>query len=101
MNIALIGGTGFVGAAVLEELLQRGHRVTALVRDPAKLTPREGLAIVAADVQQPAQVAQAVEGHDAVVSAFNPGWSEPKLYELFQSGSRAILAGVKRAGVAR
>ncbi|NRF70839.1 NAD(P)H-binding protein [Aquincola sp. S2] len=101
MNIALIGGTGFVGAAVLEELLQRGHRVTALVRDPAKLTPRDGLTVVAADVQQAAQVAQAVEGHDAVVSAFNPGWSEPKLYELFQSGSRAILAGVKRAGVGR
>lgn len=101
MNIALIGGTGFVGTAVLEELLQRGHRVTALVRDPAKLSPRVGLTVVAADVQQPAQVAQAVVGHDAVVSAFNPGWSEPKLYELFQSGSRSILAGVKRAGVAR
>ena len=36
MNIALIGGTGFVGSAVLEELLSRGHTVTALARNPAK-----------------------------------------------------------------
>ena len=37
MHIALIGATGFVGTALLNELLQRGHRVTALARDPAKL----------------------------------------------------------------
>ena len=37
MQVALIGATGFVGAAVLKELLQRGHQVVALVRDPAKL----------------------------------------------------------------
>lgn len=39
MNIALIGATGFVGSAVLNELLQRGHRVTVLARNPGKLTP--------------------------------------------------------------
>lgn len=101
MNIALIGASGFVGSAVLEELLQRGHRVTAIVRDATKLAPRDGLTVVAADVQQAAQVAQAVEGHDAVVSAFNPGWSDPKLYDLFLAGSRAIVAGCKRAGTPR
>lgn len=98
MKLALIGATGFVGAAVLDELLQRGHQVTALLRDPAKLKPREGLRTLAADVQDVAQVAQAIEGHDAVISAFNPGWTSPQLYELFQSGSRAIVAGVKKAG---
>jgi putative NADH-flavin reductase len=101
MNIALIGSTGFVGAAVLEELLQRGHRVTALARDPAKLAAREGLKIAAADVQDAAQVAQAVEGHEAVISAFNPGWNDPQLYARFTSGARAILAGSQRAGVPR
>ena len=57
MNIALIGATGFVGSAVLNELLQRGHRVTVLARNPAKLTPREGLTVVAADAQDATQVA--------------------------------------------
>jgi putative NADH-flavin reductase len=101
MNIALIGGTGFVGSAVLEELLQRGHHVTALARSPAKYTPREGLRVVAADVLDAAQVAHAVEGHDAVISAYNPGWKEPQIYNLFVQGTRAIYDGVKRSGVKR
>lgn len=98
MKIALIGATGFVGGALLAELLQRGHQVTALSRNPSRLPARTGLQAVAADVQDAAQVAHAVEGHDAVASAFNPGWTNPQLYERFQSGSRAIVAGVKRAG---
>ena len=101
MKIALIGATGFVGAAVLEELLRRGHQVTALARNPAKLAAQDGLTIVAADVQDSAQVAQSIEGSDALVSAFNPGWDHPDLYAQFQSGSRAILAGAKRAGLKR
>jgi putative NADH-flavin reductase len=101
MKIALIGATGFVGAAVLDELLQRGHQVTALARNPAKLAARDGLTVVAADVQDSAQVAQAIEGQDALVSAFNPGWDHPNLYAQFQSGSRAILAGARRAGLQR
>jgi len=101
MKIALIGATGFVGAAVLEELLQRGHDVTALARSPEKLLPRAGLAAVRADAREAAEVAAAVKGHDAVISAFNPGWDVPELYAEFLRGHDAIVAGVKRAGVAR
>ena len=51
MKIALIGATGFVGSALLNELLQRGHQVTVLARNPSKLPPREGLTVVAAALQ--------------------------------------------------
>jgi uncharacterized protein len=105
MKIALIGGTGFVGTAVLEELLRRGHTVTALARDvgkfAAKVPARAGVSVVAADALNPAQVAQAAEGHDAVISAYNPGWAEPNLNALFLQGSQAITEGVKRSGVKR
>lgn len=101
MKIALIGGTGFVGSAVLEELLQRGHQVTALARDPAKYTARDGLTVAKADVLDAAQVADAVRGTDAVVSAYNPGWQEPKIHDLFLQGTRAVFDGVKRGGVKR
>ena len=101
MHIALIGATGFVGTALLNELLQRGHRVTALARDPAKLPLREGLTVVQANATDAAQVAQAVRGVDAVASAYNPGWTHPDLHDEFLRGSRAITAGVKAAGVQR
>jgi uncharacterized protein len=101
MKIALIGATGFVGSALLEELLQRGHLVTALAREPAKLANRSGLTVVAADVYQAPQVAQAVEDQDLVLSAFNPGWTDAQLYAHFMAGSRAIVAGVQRARVGR
>jgi putative NADH-flavin reductase len=101
MKIALVGATGFVGSAVLAELLARDHQVTALVRDPAKLAPRPGLATVVADAYDEAAVAAAVRGHDAVVSAFNPGWNEPELYALFTKGNGAIERGVAAGGVKR
>jgi len=101
MKIALIGATGFVGAAVLEELLRRGHQVTALVRNPAKLAARPGLAVVQADAQDAAQVAGAVAGHDAVASAYNPGWTVPDIHDQFLRGTHAIHAGVQASGVRR
>ncbi|MBF3231915.1 NAD(P)H-binding protein, partial [Pseudomonas aeruginosa] len=55
MKIALIGATGHVGHYFLNEALQRGHAVTALVRDPSKLAARDGLGVVQADVSDPAQ----------------------------------------------
>ena len=101
MKIALIGATGFVGSAVLAELLQRGHHVTALVRNPARLAPQANLSARALDVNEADAVAAAVQGHDAVVSAFNPGWDAPELYTRFMQGSATIVAGVEQAGVER
>jgi putative NADH-flavin reductase len=101
MKIALIGATGFAGAAVLDELLARGHAVTALARDPAKLAPRPGLTVVRADAYDAAAVAAAVAGHDAVISAFNPGWGDPEIAAHFTAGARAIDAGVVASGVRR
>lgn len=101
MQVALIGATGFVGSALLEELLQRGHDVVALVRDPAKLAPRPQLKVVQADVLDAAAVREAVRGTQAVLSAYNAGWTNPNIYEDFMRASRATLQGVKDAGVSR
>ena len=99
MKIALIGGTGFVGKAVLQELLERGHEVMALARNPGKYAPHPHLKVDQADALDAGQVAQAVAGQDAVVSAYNPGWKEPKIYDLFLQGYEAIVAGLKQAGL--
>ncbi|WP_375741251.1 NAD(P)-dependent oxidoreductase [Pseudomonas boanensis] len=101
MKIALIGASGFVGAAVLNETLQRGHQVTAIVRHPEKLLQHVNLTPQKADAYDVASIAQAVTGHDAVVHAFNPGWGTPDIRERFIQGTRAIFDGVKQADVKR
>ena len=50
-NVVLIGASGFVGNAILNELLSRGHKVTAVVRNPEKINvSNSNLEIVKADV---------------------------------------------------
>lgn len=105
MKIALIGATGFVGSALLAEALERGHQVTAVVRHPAKLPQRAGLTGAAADVNDVDALAEALAGHDVVISAFNPGWTpgtvSPAMYDQQVRGTFAILAAVKKAGIRR
>ena len=101
MKIALIGATGFVGSAILKEALDRGHEVAAIVRNPDKLTPHAKLHPKRGDVYNEDEVARLVAGHDAVISAFNPGWTNPDIYNQQVKGTRAIISGVKKAGVKR
>jgi uncharacterized protein len=101
LNTALIGATGLVGRAVLAEVRKRGHHLTAIVRDAAKIDSGAGLKFVVADAFKVEALAQAVRGHDAVVSAFNPGWNDPDLFERFSAGSAAIERGVEASGVKR
>lgn len=101
MKLALIGATGYVGATLLEEALNRGHQVTALVRHPEKLAPQANLLAVKADVHATTTLAEQLRGHDAVLSAFNPGWGVADIREQFIAGSQAIVAATKAAGVQR
>lgn len=101
MKIALIGASGFVGAAVLQEALNRGHDVSGIVQHPEKLPVHAKLTAVKADAYNADALAAVLKGHDAVVSAFNPGWDKADILPLFLKGSAAIVAATKQAGVAR
>ena len=101
MKVALIGASGFVGKSVLNELLQRKHQVTAIVLQAADVPGLDGFSIVQCNVNDTKAFAEAIKGHDAVISAFNAGWQNPNLYQDFLTGSRAIQSGVKMAGVKR
>jgi putative NADH-flavin reductase len=101
MNIVLLGATGFVGSALLNEALRRGHEVTAIVRHPEKLASQEGLVAEAGDVYDPDHLATLIRGHDAIISAFNPGWKNPNLYDDQVRGTESIIAAVKKAGITR
>src|SRR5207253_7939548 len=101
MKIALLGATGFVGSAILNEALDRGHAVSAIVRHPEKMEQRERLTAREVDVYDTARLAQLLTGQDAVISAFNPGWKNPNLYDDQVRGTASIIAAIKRAGVKR
>jgi putative NADH-flavin reductase len=81
MKVALLGATGFVGSALLKEELDRGPVVAAIVRHPEKLEKREGLTAKAGDVYDTASLATLIRGNEATISAFNPGWKNPNLYD--------------------
>ncbi|WP_207510364.1 NAD(P)-dependent oxidoreductase [Longitalea luteola] len=101
MKVALIGATGFVGTAILNELLERGHRVTAIARNFKAMHQKDNVVAKQVNVLHADAVADAVKGHDAVISAYNAGWTNPNLYNEFLQGSQAIQEGVKKAGVKR
>ena len=101
-KVVLIGASGFVGNAILNELLERGHEVTAVVRHPEKVkaeNPR--LSVVGMDVEDSARLTDACKGHDAVISAYNPGWGNPDMYEYTLRVYPKILNAVKASGTGR
>lgn len=100
-NVLLIGATGFVGSAILDELLNRGHKVTALVRGAGKLTGKTGVEIAVGDVADEDAVAKLAEGKDAIISAYNPGWTNPDIASLITENYPKILSAAKRSGVER
>lgn len=101
MKLAIIGATGFVGRVAVNEALARGHEVTAIARHTKDLPTNSHLHIALGDVTDIDWLAQTLKGVDAVISAFNPGWTDPDLYANFVKGSNAILKAVEKSGVKR
>lgn len=100
-NVVLIGATGFVGSAILNELLSRGHKVTAVVRNISKLPKNDNLTAVQEDVANVDAIAKIAKGKDAVISAYNPGWNNPQMGKINDENYPKIVEAVKKAGVGR
>jgi putative NADH-flavin reductase len=70
MRLTIFGASGQTGRHLLTQALDAGHNVTAVVRDPTRLPLRhQRLQVLAADPLDPAAIAPAVAGADAVLSA--------------------------------
>ena len=100
MKIAIIGATGFVGTALVNEFTNRNHSVTAIARNP-KDEKQENVTWAKADVLDTDALAEVLKGHDAVVSAYNAGWTNPNIYDDFIAGSKAVQAAVTKSGIKR
>ena len=98
MQIALFGATGGTGKQVLDQALDQGYRIRALVRDPTKLAERDGLTLIQGDVLEQTAVDRCLAGSDAVICVLGShGSTEP----VEDRGTERILAGMKAHGQRR
>jgi len=91
MKVALIGASGQGGSRLLAELSRRGHQVTAIARNPEKISELPGVTAMKGDAFDRAGLVALIKGHDAVISAVHFTASDPKL----------LIEAVKESGVKR
>jgi putative NADH-flavin reductase len=100
MKLFILGATRGTGRRLIEQALDKGHQVTAFVRDPAKLGIKHAnLQIVQGDVMDLIAVEQAVKGQDVVLSAIGvpPSSKDP----IRAEGTRNIIRAMEKIGVRR
>jgi putative NADH-flavin reductase len=103
MKLVVLGATGGTGLEIVRQAIQHGHSVTALVRSPDALKPfANRIAVRQGNLLNSTDLEQALQGHDAVVSAFGPRAPVSKQDEdLLQRFAVALTSAMPRAGVRR
>lgn len=101
-NLFILGATGGTGKQLVAQALEAGHDVVALVRDPAKAPPGQPrLRVVIGDIlTDPAPLAEALRGRDAVVSALGVGRAL-RPGGLIARGTPVLIDAMRGAGVRR
>lgn len=100
MKICILGATGNSGRRLVRAALDRGHHVTALVRDPAKAAAfaHERLNVHAPSFTDSTALIEALRGHDAVINAAGYLGDGPAFAPLVQSIIRATDAALEAGG---
>ncbi len=96
MNVVLYGATGNAGRSILQELVSRGHRVTAVARETSSL-PATATA-VQDDLSSVDKIASIIAGADVVISAYAP---PPEDTDALLGVTEREIQAVKKAGHAR
>ena len=106
MRVLVTGGTGFTGTHLVRRLLARGHRVTALDRQPGLCGDElreEGAELVLGSVTDRGLVDRVVEGHHVVhhlAAAFRKVNLPRDAYRAVNvDGTRHVLEAARRHGV--
>ena len=97
MKVAIIGASGFIGSAIANEALNRGHEVTAIVRNPGKITVKNAhLTVKKGDVTGEADLSSLLTGNEAVISAYNAYDTATYIKAIHAIIDSARKAGIKR-----
>jgi putative NADH-flavin reductase len=103
MRLFVIGANGRTGREILDLAHARGHEVTAFVRSPEKLEQISGVRVVRGDPRRADEIAAALPGHDAVLSAIGPHPRDALLHPstLLADCARATVEAMSARGVRR
>ncbi|WP_327070320.1 NAD(P)-dependent oxidoreductase [Kitasatospora sp. NBC_01302] len=97
-KITVFGANGTIGSRIVREALNRGHQVTAVVRDPAKITETHpSLTVTQGDVLDPASVSAVAAGQDVLVSAVGGG-DGPGHLATIEPSAKSLVAGLRALG---
>ncbi|MGF6884694.1 putative NADH-flavin reductase [Nocardia sp. GAS34] len=99
MKVLVVGAAGRTGGLLAERALRDGHIVTALARDPSRLTTRPGLTAMRGDVRDSSDLAAAIPGQNAVVVAL--GVRGRGATTVFSEGLGNIVAAARSADTRR
>lgn len=100
MRLFILGATGGIGRALIDQAIDRGHKVTAFARSPEKLgAPREGVTVRKGDPRSVEELRAALPDHDAVLSALGPPGPGPTT--IHRECARSTVAAMQAAGVRR
>jgi uncharacterized protein YbjT (DUF2867 family) len=101
-RILLLGSTGFFGRGVAHKLIDGGHQLRVLVRDPMKAAAFKirGAQVVVGDALNPAAVTQAAQGVEHIISLVAVRRNRPQSYLAVNvDGPRIMAEAAKAAGV--
>jgi putative NADH-flavin reductase len=100
MRLLVLGASGRIGRAIVDQAAQRGHKVTAFVRSPEKLgAVPAGTVIHQGDPRSVDALAAALPSHQAVLSALGPAGLGPST--ILRDAAQATVAAMEGAGVRR
>ena len=99
MQVTVFGANGKVGSRVVKTLLSKDYQVVAFVHKAHNMPINPNLTIVQGDIHNPKDVASALTGSEAVVSALG-SWGTPSK-DILTEGMKAIVPAMKTLGISR